>query len=321
MKTITGVTETNISRFPKDARGTPHSSPLALFSLLFALSLLAASPLRAESAEGPPEGVLWSSLSFSAAAAPDSGSSASPGNTDFAALGFGLEYGVLPWFSLSADWQPGFIISGYSSAGSAGSFSDLSFAFRFSLLGEQGLLKFKPLRLSLSAGLDVPLPSASDSAWEPDAHLWGALGQLSFDYLPSSFFQLSGSASVTFNPEQASDNPAFSRQAVFHPLDVRAELEPWFCYLNPGGVIFSFPVVYEFSQESSVREEGLGDGGHLLSMGFGYTIAMREFALPFEASLKFLAPLYGVNRSLFQRVELTGKVAIPLKKSGSQNKE
>jgi hypothetical protein len=297
----------------KTAQTNKHAvTPGSLFAAAVLFFCLAAFPLAGETAEGPPEGVLWASTAFSADAAPDSASPTSPGNTSFLALGFGFEYGVLPWISLSANWKPGLLISGYSSAGPAGSFSDFSLAFRFGLLGEQALIKAHPVRLALIAGVKTPLPADDGSAWEPDTHLWGAQTAVSFDYLPLSIFQVNLSLSALLNPKQASNNPAFHRQAVLHPLDLTAALEPKLTFLNPGGAILSFPLVYEFFAESTIREKGLGDGGHFFSLGAGYTIALRTFPLPWELSLRFLLPAYSVNRPPAYRVEFTAKVEIPI---------
>jgi hypothetical protein len=283
-----------------------------LLILLTLLILLAAPSLQAHSAETPPEGVLWTSLSLSAAAAPDTEGTIPPGPLQFSALGFALDYGVLPWASLSALWRPGVLLSAYTSQGPAGSVSDLRFALRLSLLGRQGLIRFNPLRLVLSAGVTAPLPSDPDSAWEPDTHLWAITGGLSLDFIPHQLFQLNGLVSASFFPEQASDNPAFFRQAVSHPLDLSVELEPKLTFLSPGGVILSFPLVYEFSAESSIRGLPLGDEQQLLSLGLGFAFAIREAALPFDLGLRFLAPFYHKNSPRLQRLELTGKIAIPL---------
>jgi hypothetical protein len=276
------------------------------------LFLCTAAFLSAETAETPPEGALWASAAFSAGAAPNSPSPTSPGNTDFLALGFAFEYGVLPWMSLSADWKPGVLISGYSAKGPAGSFSDFSFAFRLGLLGERALIKTRPFRLALTAGVKAPLPSADDGAWEPDAHLWSAQTAFSFDYLPLSIFQVNLSLSALLSPRQASDNPAFLRREVLHPLDLAVSLEPRFTFLNPDGVIVSIPLVYEYFAESSVRDKGLGDGGRLFSVGAGYVMALRKFPFPADVGLRFLFPAHSVNRPWSHRIELTVKVEIPI---------
>jgi hypothetical protein len=141
------------------------------------------------------------------------------------------------------------------------------------------------------------------------------LSGLSLDFIPHQFFQLNAAASAALYPEQASDNPAFSRLAVSHPLDLSASLEPKFTYLTPSGIVLSLPVVYGYSAESSVRGRPLGDEQHLLSMGLGYTMAVNDVPLPFEVALRFLAPLYSTTGPRLQRLEFTGKMAIPVKKN------
>ncbi|MDR1240102.1 MAG: hypothetical protein LBK27_08300, partial [Treponema sp.] len=65
---------------------------------------------------------------------------------------------------------------------------------------------------------------------------------------------------------------------------------------------------------STIREQAAGDGRHFLYLGLGYTIAVRDVSLPFEVRTRFLAPVFGTNQHLFQRVEISGKVEIPVAK-------
>jgi hypothetical protein len=300
------ISQTTINHAAPVAGGLVPRLAIALVILLLAVT---PAPLPADTAEGPPEGVLWTSLVISAPVEPNSGI------LDFLALGFDAEYGILPWASLDVNWRPGYLLSGYQSPDPAGSFSDFRLFFRFGLLGDRGLIRVKPLRLALIAGVDIPFPSEDQSLQEPDLHLWGLRGGLSLDYIPHPFFQVNLSGFASYYPEQASDNPAFLYQAVSHPLEIRAEAEPRFNYLVPSGLILTLPVVYEYSAESSVRGQALDDEGHLLSVGFGYTIAVHDPPLPFEVGVRYLVPVYDINRSRRQRLELTGKVMIPLKQN------
>jgi hypothetical protein len=311
---IDQIDQTNISRAKPVSRPVPSRDFVPHLAAVLVTTLLFVSPLSADTAESPPEGVLWTSLVLSSTDAPISGDAVSSGSLDFLALGIGAEYGVLPWASLAADWRPGFLLSSHSSLGSTGSFSDFRLSLRLALLGSQALIRVNPFRLALIAGVTVPLPSADTGAWEPDLHLWGIRGGFSFDYIPHDLFQVNLAAVAVYYPEQASDNPAFSRQGVSHPLELRAELEPRLTYLTPSGVILALPLVYEYSAESTVRGQPLDDEGHLLSLGVGYTIAIRDIALPVEIGLRYLTPVYDVNHSRLQRLEFVVKTAIPLKK-------
>jgi hypothetical protein len=280
---------------------------------LLAAALLLRAPLSADTAEAPPQGVLRIDTALSAASALDAWGAATE-NLQFIALGLGAEYGVLPWASLAVLWQPGALLAAYSPAVPAGSLSDLRFSLRFGLLGERALVKFNVLRLAVLAGLKAPLPSGGDTVWEPDTRLWGALAGFSLDYLPFRSFQVNLSGATLFNPEQATGNPAFSDQTVFHPLDIRCELEPRLNFLSPTSVVLTLPLVYEYSLPSRVRDRVVDDEQHSLSLGLGYTLAIRDFSLPFDVGMKFLAPVYGVNRPRFWRTELAVKLEIPLVK-------
>jgi hypothetical protein len=284
----------------------------AYLILVAVLALGGAAPGAADTAGGPPEGLLRIYAAFSGASALDAWNDAAPDNYQFLGFGFSAEYGVLPWASLAVQWQPGVLLSAYSFRGPSGSLSDIRGFFRFGLLGEQALIKQDGLRLALLAGAAVPLPSLPDTGWEPGIRLWGALAGFSFDYLPLPLFQVNLSTTACYYPKQISGNPAFSRQSVDHPLDLRIELEPRFNFLLPRGIVLTLPAVYEFSPRSHVRGQALEDERHGLSLGLGYTIAIQDVSLPFEVGMKFLAPLYGVSGSRVQRIELTGKIDIPV---------
>ncbi|MDR2158520.1 MAG: hypothetical protein LBP23_00460, partial [Treponema sp.] len=91
-----------------------------LTALLAAL-LLAAAPLFADTAEGPPEGALWTHLGIPLVFTPDR-----EGVLHDAALSLGAEYGVLPWASLSAHWRPGAVLWADASEGPPGRVSDIA---------------------------------------------------------------------------------------------------------------------------------------------------------------------------------------------------
>ncbi|MDR2159221.1 MAG: hypothetical protein LBP23_04030 [Treponema sp.] len=285
---------------------SPSIRPAAVLAVL----LLAAAPLHPDTAEGPPEGALWVHAGISFVFTPDR-----EGVLHDAALSLGAEYGVLPWASFSAHWRPGIILWADNSGGPAGRVSDIAFSIRTGLLGEGALITHSFLRLALLAGVNTPLPSGRDTVREPGPRLWGALLGVSFDYIPLSLFQVNFSAAAALNPEQASTNPAFRRGFVRHPLDLRLELEPRFAYPVPNGVIVTLPLRYEMSVESKVRGVSLGDEGHVLSLGLGCAALIRSVPLPFEAGVKFLAPLYRANRpDLIMHLELYGKIELPVKK-------
>jgi hypothetical protein len=284
--------------------------------------LLAAPFAGAGTAERPSEGALWTGLGLSAAAG--QGGWGVSGPLQYAGLGFNLEYGIIPWASLRFQWRPGVLLSGYRGAGSTGRTGDLRAGARFGILGEKdSLIGLDFLRLVFTAGLKAPLGPGANTVWEPDSHLWGAQMGLSCDYLVSPLFHLNLEALALLNPEQASRNPNFTPRmaSVKHPLDLSLELEPRFRVLSPNGVIFSLPLVYEYAAETEVRGAGLGDGRHFLSLGFAYTIVVRDAALPFEAGLRCFVPLYGANQIRLQRVELTGRLEIPLLRSGQETAE
>jgi hypothetical protein len=311
--------DTTMNKHPLIRFLSPEKAAAAFPAFLLAALFFAAMPLPADTAEGPPEGVLWTQTALSAEIALDrwdSGGRLANGNIQFVALGFGLEYGVLPWASLSAQWQPGVLLTSYTSSGPAGNASDFQFGLRLGLLGERAFIKLDFLRLALIAGVKSPLPSGEDAVWEPDLHLWGVKLGASLDYIPVDWFQLNCSGTVFLNPEQASNNAAFSRQTVNHPMDMTFELEPRFGLLSPNGVIFSLPIVYEFSPESEIRGNALGDERHFLHLGLGYTIAIRDTTLPFEVNTRLFVPLAGTNQLRLQRVEISGKIAIPIVKTG-----
>jgi hypothetical protein len=273
--------------------------------------------------------MLWARLDIAAAAGQDGWDAAGErrpegsltegslpeGALNYLALGADLEYGVTPWVSLYARWQPGYFYSVVSGAGEAGRMGDLRFGFRLGLLGERGLIRIGFLRLALLAGVKVPLPSGDGSAWEPDTHLWGGGFGLSCDYIPYPWFRVSFSGDLLLNPEQFSDTPAFGRRGVNHVLDTAFVLEPRFTLLNPDGMMFGLPAVYEYSPESESSGQGLGDERHALWAGFSYTLVMRSIPRPFEVTVSYLIPVYGRNQAKIQRLTLSGRVGIPLLKN------
>jgi hypothetical protein len=287
-----------------------------------AVLLLAAPAAGADTAERPSEGALWTGAGLSAAAG-QSGWGVS-GPLQHIGLGFELEYGLIPWASVQAQWRPAVLLSGYSRSGSTGHLGDVQIGARFGILGEKdSLISLGFLRLTFAAGLKAPLPPGTGTAWEPDTHLWGAKVGLSCDYLAAPWFHLNLGAAALLSPEQASQNPNFTPRlrSVEHPLDLSIELEPRFRVLNPSGVIFSLPLVYEYSAETRIRETALGDGRHFLSLGIGYTMVIRNAALPFEVGMRCFMPLYGVNQIRLQRMEFTGKIEIPLFGAGKEAEE
>jgi hypothetical protein len=244
------------------------------------------------------------------------GQAVSGGGLQYTALGFGLEYGVIPWASLFARWQPGLILSGsLAGPGSLGPFADLLLGARLSLLGDNALLRFRPLRLSLSLQVKAPLPAGESSAAEPDTHLWGAGAALSLDYIPLPWFQVNGTFGFLYNPRQPSNNPRFLRQTADHPFDLSGELEPRFTrHTSGGGFSFILPLAYSESPESSVPGFSLNDRRRLLSLGAGYIMAVRKAPWPFELRCRLLFPLYGVNESRIVTLSLSCRVDIPVVK-------
>jgi hypothetical protein len=296
--------------------------------ILAALMLPAAAfSVWAETAERPPQGVLWTGLGLSAAAGQtvwDAEGRTGPGSLQYIALGFRAEYGVIPWASLSARWEPAALLSGLAGAGDVGRTGDFCLGLRLGILGDGGLFgQAGVLRLSVTAGAKAPLDPGADTVWEPDTHLWGANLGASCDYLVSQWFQLNLGATFFINPEQASRNPAYTSgiAKVNHPLDMKLELEPRFSILNPDGVVFTMPIVYDYAAETTVRDQAIGDGAHVISLGLGYTIVVQEAALPFEVGLHCYVPLYGVNHVRLPRVEMTGKIAIPILRSNEPSEE
>jgi hypothetical protein len=285
--------------------------------LLVCLLLFAVSPLAAETAEGPAQGTLWARLNVSALTGHggwDAAGERIDGEVlNYLAFGADLEYGVTPWVSLFGRWEPGYLHSAVAGAGEAGTMGDLRFGLRLGVAGERALIKTGFLRVAVLAGVKMPLPSGEDTAWEPGTRLWGAGFGLSVDYIPLPWLQVNLSGDVLVNPEQISDNPAYGRRGVDHALDMVFSLEPRLSILNPDGVILGLPVVYEYSPESERAGVGLGDERRLLSAGCSYTLAARSAAWPFEVTVKYLAPIDGMNRIREQRLSLSGKVEIPCK--------
>jgi hypothetical protein len=296
---------------------TPGTFPPACRGGLLVLFLLfSALLLPADTAEGPAQGVLRVRLDFSALTGHGGwdaeGRSVPDGVLNYTAPGFDLEYGVIPWASLFARWQPGYLFSVVTGEGDAGRLGDFRFGLRLGLLGEQALIKIGFLRLAVFAGVKTPFPSGDDTAWEPDTHLWGAAFGLSFDYIPLSWFQVNLSGDVLLNPEQISDNPAFGRRRVNHPLDTTFILEPRFSILKPDGITFALPVVYDYSLESEFQGQGRGDERRFLSAGYSYSLVSRNAAWPFEVTARYLFPLYGMNQLKLHRLDLSTRIEIPL---------
>jgi hypothetical protein len=286
-------------------------------ALMLCLFMTAAS-LGAEPAEGPDRGDLWIRAVLSSAAGQGgwdaAGESRPEGVLNYLAMGVEAEYGVTPWASLFGRWQPGYFYAAELGEGEAGKGGDFRFGLRLGLAGERALVKAGFLRAAVLAGVKAPFPSGEDTAWEPDTHLWGAGFGVLVEYIPCSWFQVKVSGDLVLSPEQISDNPAFGRRGVDHALDLSFAAEPRVSILKPDGVVVGLPVSYEYSPESTRGGEGLGDERRLWSAGCSYTLAARSAAWPFEVTVKYLVPVKGMNRIKEQRLELSGKVEIPLGK-------
>jgi hypothetical protein len=118
--------------------------------------------------------------------------------------GFALEYGVLDWLSLAAQWTPGWVAwsdvdrnLGSGITVNANGVSDLFTGVAVQLVGEKAPVRSGIFRATLAPGLKIPFsgPDALDeyekwkkgegiTAANPDKHSLGIGGRAYFDYIP-----------------------------------------------------------------------------------------------------------------------------------------
>jgi hypothetical protein len=120
------------------------------------------------------------------------------------ATGFALEYGVLDWLSLAAQWTPGWVAwsdvdqdLGSDSTVNANGVSDLFAGVAVQIVGQTAPVKTELFRFTLAPGVKIPFPGADAldqyekwkkgeavTAANPDKHSLGIGGRAYFDYIP-----------------------------------------------------------------------------------------------------------------------------------------
>lgn len=118
--------------------------------------------------------------------------------------GFALEYGILDWLSLAAQWTPGWVAwssadvnVGKDIAVNANGVSDLFTGLAAQIVGQKAPVKSGIFRVTVAPGLKAPFPGLdaldeyakwkkgeSITAANPDKHTLGVGGRVYFDYIP-----------------------------------------------------------------------------------------------------------------------------------------
>lgn len=126
------------------------------------------------------------------------------GSSKAYATGLALEYGVLNWLSLAAQWTPGWVAwsdvdqdLGTGSTVNANGVSDLFAGVALQIVGENAPVKSEYFRFTLAPGAKIPLPGADAldqyekwkkgeavTAANPDKHALGVGGRAYLDYIP-----------------------------------------------------------------------------------------------------------------------------------------
>jgi hypothetical protein len=272
----------------------------------------------AEESGTPPEGTLRVLLGTAYGHGGHSWDSPLPGLRDlrYFGLGPGLEYGVTHWASVFVEWAPGVFPWGETADGKTGLFADPLLGLKLRIIGEQAPVAAEKSALSVALALKASLPSGPAAVREIDSHLWGLGLRLYYDYRFHPNFLLNVYAQLVYSPEQKSNNPAFDRQMVNHPLDAAFELEPRFRFpLSAGAVLGgSLPLIFEFSPESQIYGTGLNDLRWYFTIGPAFTAAFPALKFPFEITVQYRPPIIGLNRSALHEVRLSGKVNFPLRR-------
>ncbi|MDR2052613.1 MAG: hypothetical protein LBP80_04285 [Treponema sp.] len=120
------------------------------------------------------------------------------------ATGLSLEYGILNWLSLAAQWTPGWVAwsdvdmnLGNDSTVNANGVSDLFAGVAVQIVGQQAPVKNELFRFTLAPGAKIPFPGADAldeyekwkkgeavTAANPDKHAFGVGGRAYLDFIP-----------------------------------------------------------------------------------------------------------------------------------------
>jgi hypothetical protein len=126
------------------------------------------------------------------------------GSSKAYSTGFALEYGILDWLSLAAQWTPGWVAwssadvnVGKDIAVNANGVSDLFAGVAVQIVGQKAPVKSGIFRATVAPGLKAPFPGLdaldeyerwkkgeSITAANPDKHTLGVGGRAYFDYIP-----------------------------------------------------------------------------------------------------------------------------------------
>lgn len=226
-------------------------------------------------------------------------------------IGLGFEYGVINWISAQILWVPGVNVwSSMDDYNNYGYLSDIYGGLKISLIGAASPVASEKIRLAVAGGIKIPQVSRDSSDWEADLHLWGSSLRLFFDYLFTPVFYLNAFAEGIYYPEQHYEGPNYTTRNVYHPLDLYFELEPRFKYLAGEKTIlhFGLPLNLFFAPWINRNDPDAMESTLRLSVGMFFTASFSGCEVPFDLSLRYVAPVWGKFDQPIHRVTLLGRL-------------
>jgi hypothetical protein len=290
-----------------------------------------AAPLFAEEAKLLPRGVfrfyLVPAYSFAYSYLDEDGDGEFADSFTVANFALAVEYGILDWLSLDAQWTPGWNFSSDFEADDKlhiNGLYDVFLGAKLQFIGEQGLLlKSDKIRLSAGAGVKVPMPSPDweeeyenmtdgdpYKAQDADKHTWGMGGRLYFDYVFTRAFYINFFTEFIYffdkNYEEVDLSKYIAKEVTGstdydlygYRYDWIFEIEPTIEYMLSEGVQFGFslPVNVKFTPDFTVDGDSVDDTGTcLLKFGPEFGLFLRKIFLPTELRCFYYFPLMGRN--------------------------
>ena len=234
-------------------------------------------------------------------------------------MGLGLEYGPTDWINLQMLWFPGINVYSSISGGSYGLMTDLFLGAKIGILGKGFLAESEVMRLSLRPGMKMPLAgyNASEKTTvlrEPDQHLWGTALGLYFDYIPRPFFFVNAYLEGVYYPLQWSYNPLFKTNLVNHFLDITTEVEMHFQFSLKNGIILKggIPVNFFIAPMINANDNNARESQYCFGSGVYVGMVFKQQHMAMDLTIRYHAPIVGINTEPVHRVDLLFGFLIPL---------
>lgn len=235
--------------------------------------------------------------------------------------GMGLEYGVSEWFNAQVLWVPGVNAWSELKADGGGSSTygylpDLFLGLKLGIIGQDAPVVKENMRFSVAAGVKTPLPSTDGSDLEGDYHLWGSALRLYYDYVFSPLFYLNTYVEAVYYPDQRVIGPNYATRSVYHPLDLRFQLDFRFRRaLEEKGVELHWGLPLTFFVAPWINRNDKAGGMESVmhfTPGLFFTAFWPSMKYPFDVSLRYEAPVWGKYELPIHRVSLVGRIYFKL---------